>query len=81
MPARTCGISRFVLWRSDRDCWWFRRAVPGELVGIIGKREWRQTLNARSRADAEREAIPLTRRDKPDNRSRSRWELAPYIRR
>ena len=59
MPARTCGISRFVLWRSDRDCWWFRRAVPGELVGIIGKREWRQTLNARSRADAEREAIPL----------------------
>jgi Domain of unknown function (DUF6538) len=59
MPARTCGISRFVLWRSDRDCWWFRRAVPGELVGIIGKREWRRTLNARSRADAEWEAIPL----------------------
>ena len=59
MPARTCGISRFVLWRSDRNCWWFRRAVPLELVGLIGKREWRQTLEGRSRADAEREAIPL----------------------
>lgn len=59
MPARSCGISRFVLWRSDRYCWWFRRPVPSELVGVIGKREWRQTLKARSRADAEREAIPL----------------------
>ena len=59
MSSRSCGISRFVLWRSDRDCWWFRRAVPGDLVGLIGKREWRQTLNASSRADAEREAIPL----------------------
>ena len=29
------------------------------MVGVIGKREWRQTLKARSRADAEREAIPL----------------------
>jgi hypothetical protein len=29
------------------------------LVGVIGKREWRQTLKAHSRADAEREAIPL----------------------
>jgi hypothetical protein len=29
------------------------------LVGVIGKREWRQTLKARSRAEAEREAIPL----------------------
>jgi hypothetical protein len=57
--ARSFGISRFVLWRSDRNCWWFRRAVPGELVGLIGKREWRQTLKARSRAEAEREAIPL----------------------
>jgi integrase len=59
MSSRSCGISRFVLWRSDRDCWWFRRAVPGDLVGLIGKREWRQTLKASSRADAEREAIPL----------------------
>jgi hypothetical protein len=59
MPARTCGISRFVLWRSDRNCWWFRRAVPLELVGLIGKREWRQTLEERSRTDAEREAVPL----------------------
>ena len=59
MPARSCGISRFVLWRSDRNCWWFRRPVPSELVGVIGKREWRQTLKSHSRADAEREAIPL----------------------
>jgi integrase len=59
MPARSCGIARFVLWRSDRNCWWFRRPVPGDLVRLIGKREWRQTLKARSRADAEREAIPL----------------------
>jgi integrase len=59
MPARSCGISRFVLWRSDRNCWWFRRPVPGDLVRLIGKREWRQTLKARSRADAEREALPL----------------------
>ena len=59
MPGRSCGISRYVLWRSDRECWWFRRPVPGDLVGLIGKREWRQTLKARSRADAEREAIPL----------------------
>ena len=59
MPPRSGGISRFVLWRSDRKCWWFRRAVPGDLIGVIGKREWRQTLNARSRVDAEREAIPL----------------------
>src|SRR5271169_1979398 len=59
MPGRSCGISRFVLWRSDRECWWFRRAVPGDLVWLIGKREWRQTLKAGSRADAEREAIPL----------------------
>jgi hypothetical protein len=29
------------------------------LVALIGKREWRQTLKGRSRADAEREAIPL----------------------
>jgi hypothetical protein len=29
------------------------------LVGVIGKREWRQTLKAYSRADAEREALPL----------------------
>ena len=59
MPGRSCGISRYLLWRSDRECWWFRRAVPGNLVGLIGKREWRQTLKARSRADAEREAISL----------------------
>ena len=57
--GRSCGISRYLLWRSDRECWWFRRAVPGDLVGLIGKREWRQTLKARSRADAERKAIPL----------------------
>jgi hypothetical protein len=33
--------------------------VPGDLVEIIGKAEWRKTLAARSRPEAEREAIRL----------------------
>jgi hypothetical protein len=33
--------------------------VPSNLVEIIGKAEWRQTLAARGRPEAEREAIRL----------------------
>jgi len=58
-PKRACGISRYVLWRPDKQRWWFRRRVPGYLVAIIGKPEWRRTLAGRSRADAEHEAIPV----------------------
>lgn len=58
------GISRYVLWRADRECWWFRRAVPGKLTQIIGLTEWRRTLSVRDpsqrgRTAAEREALPF----------------------
>lgn len=57
--ARSCGIERYLHWRPEKGRWWFRRRVPGNLVEIIGKAEWRQTLAARSRPEAEREAIRL----------------------
>ena len=56
---RSCGIERYLHWRPEKGRWWFRRRVPGDLVEIIGKAEWRQTLAARSRPEAEREAIRL----------------------
>ena len=57
--ARSCGIERYLHWRPEKGRWWFRRRVPGDLVEIIGKAEWRKTLAARSRPEAEREAIRL----------------------
>ena len=56
---RSCGIERYLHWRPEKGRWWFRRRVPGKLVEIIGKAEWRQTLTAQSRPEAQREAIRL----------------------
>jgi len=57
--ARSCGIERYLHWRPEKGRWWFRRRVSGDLVAIIGKAEWRQTPAARSRPEAEREAMRL----------------------
>jgi len=53
-----CEINRYLHQRPGRRSWWFRRRVPGELIGVIGRQEWRYTLKARNREDATTEAIP-----------------------
>lgn len=56
---RSCGIDRYVHWVPAKRRWRFRRRVPGDLVEIIGKPEWRYFLRGRTEAEAKREAIPF----------------------
>jgi integrase len=55
----TRGRQTYVQWFEPTKAWRFRRRVPDHLREIVGKREWTDTLPARSRAEAERLAIPL----------------------
>jgi integrase len=61
MSRRECGIEQYVSWRPDRDCWWFRRRVPDDVLAIIGLKEWRRTLKSRREVEARREAVPYLR--------------------
>jgi hypothetical protein len=58
-----CEIHRYVRERSGRrNSWWFRRRVPLDLIPVIGQNEWRFTLKAHNRDDANGEAIPYLAR-------------------
>jgi hypothetical protein len=46
----------------------FRRRVPDHLVGLIGKREWVQSLGTKNRAEANRLVIPHIERTNEDIR-------------
>jgi integrase len=56
---RSCGIDHYVHWIPEKRRWRFRRRVPGDLVEVIGKPEWRSMLRGRTEAEAKREALPF----------------------
>jgi hypothetical protein len=65
------SAQRYVQWLKSKQCWRFRRRVPGHLRDLIGRTEWIETLPARNRTEAERLAIPYideTNRDHPTGR-------------
>jgi len=49
---------RYLQWFEPTRAWRFRRAVPKHLRAIIGKREWTETLQARTEAEAIRLVLP-----------------------
>jgi hypothetical protein len=45
-------------WRHPKTgVYWYRRTVPEALRGVVGKREWKRTLNTKDASEAKRKYI------------------------